>query len=978
MPQEINLKITGLNTNPSPLGAKEGSLGVASNINIDQPNTATSRRGYGLYSDELTGSKYRAFYNYDGTILAHYGSSIYKDVSGIWTDITGIYDAPNVNIGIRSVQNNGSMFFTTDEGLYKYQDLAIAPAKAGNIKAIGMDLTINSTTGWFEWDNQVAYRILWGIKDANEVLNYGVPSERGEITNALSVGATKTVDLRIYIPDDVTTDHFFQIYRSGLSGGEDIVANDEMQLVYEANPASGDITAGYIDVTDDTPDSLKGETIYTAPTQQGILQANNPPPLANDVCMFRNYAFYANTKTVHRLNITYLGSIANDSTITIGGVVYTAKAAQDHTTGQFLNATAGTVSENIAATAKSLVQVINRYASNTAINAYYISGYDDLPGAITLEARTLEDVSFTAISSEGTKWSPTLTTAQTSDNEEKPNRIYISKQNQVDSVPLLQYIDAGSQDSAILRILPLRESVFAFKDNGEIYRIYGDDINTFNANVFDNTVKLLAPRTATVFNNQIYALTDQGVVSVTNSGVIIKSYDIEDSVKDLFDDSTLAANAYAFSYESDRKYIMSTATQSFVYNSLTNAWTKWDTAFDAAFVNPTNDKIYWGDSDGYAYQERKDFSDTDFADKSYDKVITWYDGTTIYLNNVTNLLEGMTFKQGTRTSQIVSVGADHIVVEDSLAWSVYYPNTPANTAYTSSGTDVFLDSPTNTDFTGLAPMATSGSGAPLEFTIGNNYWILPDEALGTQTYTGDGSGTYGVVKFTPSENIDLFADATFDGLNNFSLDGGASTVQWYFGKSAFTAGFTGDSTQGEIAQNGSIFKGGYTNADLVVRWDGALGAKAGGTAEDTARSATGTGTAYTPIECEMEWLPSYGDNPGMMKRFRQLIIFFRDMNEQFNIEFYNNFKPLTLVSATADPYVVSAKYEGVPFGTGTWGEGNWGGTSDGSQETRTWFPLTTQRCLWAGIRISTERAFTAFTLNAISMMYEMQSEDFRR
>ena len=58
MPQKVDLKITGLNTNPSELGNRPGSLSTAKNINIDSPNTATSRRGFKKYGAllEQTGS----------------------------------------------------------------------------------------------------------------------------------------------------------------------------------------------------------------------------------------------------------------------------------------------------------------------------------------------------------------------------------------------------------------------------------------------------------------------------------------------------------------------------------------------------------------------------------------------------------------------------------------------------------------------------------------------------------------------------------------------------------------------------------------------------------------------------------------------------------------------------------------------------------------------------------------------------------
>ena len=167
------------------------------------------------------------------------------------------------------------------------------------------------------------------------------------------------------------------MYRSGFSAGATTVANDELQLVYENNPTSAEITAGSITFTDNTPDSLRGATIYTAPTQEGIGQANELPPLAVDVTAYKNYAMYANTKTRHRKNITLL-AVGGDSGVDVGDIItidsvdFTAGAVQDHTTGTWAIVDTGTAAENIRDTAQSLVQVINRYASSTTVYAYYV------------------------------------------------------------------------------------------------------------------------------------------------------------------------------------------------------------------------------------------------------------------------------------------------------------------------------------------------------------------------------------------------------------------------------------------------------------------------------------------------------------------------------------------------------------------------------------------------------------------------------
>src|SRR5208283_4474147 len=102
------------------------------------------------------------------------------------------------------------------------------------------------------------------------------------------------------------------------------------------------------------------------------------------------------------------------------------------------------------------------------------------------------------------------------------NWVYVSKVQIPEAVPLSNYIPIGTADKAILRIVAQRDSVFVFKEDG-IYRILGTDITNFTVSLFDSTVILTAPDSIAALNNQIWAMTNQGVVSVSDSGSVIQS-----------------------------------------------------------------------------------------------------------------------------------------------------------------------------------------------------------------------------------------------------------------------------------------------------------------------------------------------------------------------------------------------------------------------------------------------------------------------
>jgi hypothetical protein len=128
MPQEQQLKITGLNTHPSILKGRQGSLLTADNVNIESTNVAKSRRGFKKYGTQLndtTDDNWHGFFNFEDTIIAHFGDQLWRDSdgSGTWASYTGTYTAPDSDVGIRSIQNNGSFFFTTDEGIKKLEGI---------------------------------------------------------------------------------------------------------------------------------------------------------------------------------------------------------------------------------------------------------------------------------------------------------------------------------------------------------------------------------------------------------------------------------------------------------------------------------------------------------------------------------------------------------------------------------------------------------------------------------------------------------------------------------------------------------------------------------------------------------------------------------------------------------------------------------------------------------------------------------------
>ena len=667
MSQSIILKCKGLHTNPNNLGSvPDGSLSEAENIYIDRPDIAQPRTGFALYAEEFGNSTNRSkqLLVYQERLLRHYGGTLSYDSptgQGPFTDYaTGVSEV-ETGTKIKGQELNGNFYLTSSSGILKLDKIDGEIKYAGGVKALDLEVELNTgISGFMESDNQAGYRILWGYKDENNNLILGTPSERSVVTNG--GGGSAVVNLTITIPNGVTTDYFYQVYRTRLSGASGVDPGDEMALVYEANPTSGNITSKEVTVTDITPESFRGAELYTNANQQGILQSNEVPPFAKDIAVYNSSLFFANTKTKFRLNLSLLstGDLTNSSTLTItdGNAPFTLtfnNATENATSGQILYATSGTPSQNVDETARSIVRTINRYTNNNTIYAYYLSGPDDVPGQIFLESRTLGALEFsitcdtTATGEEFSPVVPITGTTLNADNEIIGNRVYYSKFQQPEAVPLVNTFDVGSRNSVILRIVALRDTLFIFKEDG-IYQVIGDANNGFQVSLFDNSTILIAPESPAVGDNQIWAFTDRGIAKISDTGVEVRSNPIENIVEPITSAgyTNFSTATFGFYYTVNNRYYLFTvtnptdtvATKALVYNTHTDSWTTLPISKTCGLVGD-DDRVYLGAADvNYIEQERKTFTYRDYADRSYLTNLGEFEENTLTINSVANLAVG--------------------------------------------------------------------------------------------------------------------------------------------------------------------------------------------------------------------------------------------------------------------------------------------------------------------------------------------------
>jgi hypothetical protein len=275
-----------------------------------------------------------------------------------------------------------------------------------------------------------------------------------------------------------------------------------------------------------------------------------------------------------------------------------------------------------------------------------------------------------------------LADAVVGQNQVKPQRLYYSKYLQPEAVPIVNWIDIGTEGQAILRIFALRDSLFVFKEDG-LFRVSGEQA-PWNIALFDISYIVIAPDSLDVSNNIIYSWTRQGIQAASEGGTDVVSRNIDVQILTLGSSNytNFTTATWGVGYESDNSYLVWTvtqttdtvATQCFRYSSLTKTWTVFTKTNTCGVVNPADDVLYLGAGDtNFLEQERKTFTRFDYADRQIDGTLT----AGGYVNNGMSLILG----------SVTNMNVGDVITQDQLL-TVYEFNTLLQTLDTDIGLEM--------------------------------------------------------------------------------------------------------------------------------------------------------------------------------------------------------------------------------------------------------------------------------------------------
>ena len=510
---------------------------------------------------------------------------------------------------------------------------------------------------------------------------------------AITAQLKTNISITFTVPAEVIVNDQYQIWRTQSSASSAISAGDTMYLVSTGTWTSG-TTITYTDVLADN--SLSQTALYTNSNNLGIQSANYPPPLATDIEIFRDYIWFSNTSQPQQLAIQFLGTtglVAGTSTITFSNgsftETYTFDTAENLGTKHFKLVTGGFASQNVLQTCQSLIKIINQQSSGK-LYAEYISGPYDLPGKLRVWSRDLTTTMWYVTANNGTtgaNFTPTVPTSGTtvaSTSSTVMNRVYYSQYQQPEAVPLANYLDIGSADSAILRIIALVNSLIIVKDEG-LWFVSGLSA-PWSVNKLNISAKCIAPNSVVALNNKVFMLTNTGIAMASEAGVQVISFPIDNTLRPLYTLANLANVCHAVGWEADRVYAIwmptlasdTYATQCFVYNFFVNGWTRWTKPASVALIEKVSNKLYIGSGKENALLSMNSTNTmADYNDETYSGTILakYADGSLDV--QFANLAVGYGIKQGAFIGKITSkstIGTNqyHVTMSANLfpSWTV--------------------------------------------------------------------------------------------------------------------------------------------------------------------------------------------------------------------------------------------------------------------------------------------------------------------
>lgn len=188
-------KFLGLYLQKNSFVVPDGAMEQALNVVVSHDDVINKIRGFYTYFTPGAGTLNNLFF-YQQKLMAIFGTklSYFTDAgsspnfTGTESVLTGATVAVTAPRRSRSLQAGGNLYMTSDNGILKVD--AYNGKIFGSGSPPGLDLTalFDASNGPFTGDSEVAYRVVFGRRDANDNLLLGAPSDTLVLSNLKVTG----------------------------------------------------------------------------------------------------------------------------------------------------------------------------------------------------------------------------------------------------------------------------------------------------------------------------------------------------------------------------------------------------------------------------------------------------------------------------------------------------------------------------------------------------------------------------------------------------------------------------------------------------------------------------------------------------------------------------------------------------------------------------------------------------------------------
>jgi len=962
MQQKIDLKLKGLYTSPNNLGAvPQGALEVADNVVIDRIDIVESRRGQTQYGSplDIEDGQVNKIFNYASSLILNYSNKMaYDSGAGNWVTYLGDYTAPSSDYKMRSLEALRNFYFTTSKGIYKVDRITSTPRPAGVVEALSGTASLTGSSGFLVANSSVAYRLVWAYTDANGNLLRGAPSQRLVVSNAGP--GDKDVVLTYIIPDTITTDYIYQIYRSTGTATAADEPNDELQLVLQANPTAGQIAAKQFVVTDTTPYSLMRQTIYTAPSQEGIENANYTPPYAVDMDIFKNCAFYANVRQKQQSTVTLIGvggtslSYYTDATVTSSGTDILTNIA-DTTDIRVGMRAVGTdigvnryVSEIISSTSVRLTSVTIGSGSNPVEFQDRVS-----IGNVNYWGGSSNDVSTNTFRVE------TAFTPGDNIDETALNLVQVINTSPTNSEVYAYYLSGiGDLPGQML----FKERVLG----GEAFYVTSTAGTSFTPNVpTGKLITNISVANPTVITSIAHGLVTGEIISVYGSNST-PSIDSQHTVTVLDPDTfsipiavtglgttgiwMLTSEAVVSDNDSQQNRVYASKPSQVESVPLYTFFDIGSANFPIQRVVALRDGIFFFKQDGIYRLSGESFSSWTVSLVDSTTALLVPESAVAFNNQVFMFGDQGICAVSDSGVQIMSVPIENVLLQLSSEQYTNFATASFGIAYESSRQYMFFTVTEEEDeFATQAFIYNSLTRTWTRWVMTRTCGIV-NTSINKLFMAQTDSGQVLIERktFTPQD----YADEQYDVI----IDSVISDTQYKLSSVVVVKeGMT-------IVQAGKqvIIRTVDSDTDIITIADGGVVLTAG------------AAVVYTPILNRVRWSPIDAENTGILKQFSEITLAFRNAAfTEIKTEFSTNIK-------TSPETVQLLNNSGTTgWGSFQWGGVGWGGELGGQAVLRTYVPREAQRGTWLTLSLETQESFTGFSLQGVSIIYTPMSTRFK-